>query len=166
MLGILFCEDISLEYEFKSVKFKGGGGIDRLKNEQFRSTWKHNGIQNVTDAPTFASIYIDLYIRDGMCQNLSFVKHFGWEFLHGEPCCCLDVSIYLLKCLFCWDIVLENEFQRCVNLGRNINSSRWSLSKFVVSKHLWWEFLQGEPCFRLDISVNMLKCVFCWHILL
>ena len=75
MLGSLFCEDISVEYEFKSVKFKGG--IDRLKNEQFRSTWKHNGIQNFTDAPTFASIYIDLYIRDGMCQNLSFVKHFG-----------------------------------------------------------------------------------------
>ena len=21
---------------------------------------------------------------------------------------------------------------------------------FVVSKHLWWEFLYGEPCLRLD----------------
>ena len=41
-----------------------------------------------------------------------------------------------------------------------------SLSKFVVSKHLWWEFLHGEPCFCLDISVYTLKCVFCRHILL
>ena len=30
MLKSLFCEDISVEYESKSVKFKGG--IDRLKN--------------------------------------------------------------------------------------------------------------------------------------
>ena len=30
MLKSLFCEDISVEYEFKSVKFKGGiDGIDR-----------------------------------------------------------------------------------------------------------------------------------------
>ena len=41
-----------------------------------------------------------------------------------------------------------------------------SLSNFVVSKYLWWEFLYGEPCFRLDISVYMLKCVFRGHILL
>ena len=34
MLKSLFCEDISVEYEFKSVKFKGGiDGNDRLKNE-------------------------------------------------------------------------------------------------------------------------------------
>ena len=31
MLKSLFCEVISVEYEFNSVKFKGG--IDRLKNE-------------------------------------------------------------------------------------------------------------------------------------
>ena len=58
MLKKLFCEDISVEYEFKSVKFKGI--VDRL----IMNTWKHNGIQNITDAPTFTSIYIDLYIRD------------------------------------------------------------------------------------------------------
>ena len=74
MLKSLFCEAFSVEYEFNSVKFKGG--IDRLKNEQFRPSWKHNGIQNITNAPTFTSIYIDLYIRDGICQNLSFLKHF------------------------------------------------------------------------------------------
>ena len=39
----------------------GGGGIDR----------KHNGIQNITHAPTFTSTYIVLCIRDGVCQNLS-----------------------------------------------------------------------------------------------
>ena len=32
MLKSLFCEVTSVEYEFNSVKFKGG--IDRLKNEQ------------------------------------------------------------------------------------------------------------------------------------
>ena len=66
----------------------------------------------------------------------------------------------MLKCVFCWDIALENERKRCVYLDTNSNSSRWSLSKFVVSKHLWWEFLHGEPCLLLDISVYMLKCVF------
>ena len=30
MIKSLFCEDISVEYEFKSAKFKGV--IDRLKN--------------------------------------------------------------------------------------------------------------------------------------
>ena len=111
-------------------------------------------------------IYCLLYIRDGICQNLSFLKHFWWERLHGKPCCCLNVSIYMLKCVFYWVIVLENEFKRCVYLGTNNNSSWWSLSKFVVSKHVWWEFLHGEPCFRLDIYVYMLKYVFCGHILL
>ena len=62
MLKSLFCKVISVEYEFNSVKFKGG--IDRLKNELFRPTWKHNGIQNITEVPTFTSIYIDLYIGD------------------------------------------------------------------------------------------------------
>ena len=33
--------------------------------------------------------------------------------------------------------------------------------KFVVSKHLWRELLHAEPCFRLDILVYTLKCVFC-----
>ena len=28
--------------------------------------WKHNRIQNITDAPTFTSRNIDLYIRDGI----------------------------------------------------------------------------------------------------
>ena len=42
-------------------------------------------------------------------------------------------------------------------LPRHKQSFFASLSKFVVAKHLWWEFLQGEPCFRLDISAYMLN---------
>ena len=40
MIKSLFCEDISVEYEFKSVKFKGV--IDRLKNEQDACTGVHS----------------------------------------------------------------------------------------------------------------------------
>ena len=68
MLKNLFCADISVEYEFKSVKFKGV--VDRLIMNNLDLSG--NIIQNITDAPTFTSIYIDLYIRDGICQNLSF----------------------------------------------------------------------------------------------
>ena len=28
------------------------------------------------------------------------IKHFGYEFLHVEPSCCLDVVVYTLNCLF------------------------------------------------------------------
>ena len=62
--------------------------------------------------------------------------------------------------------MLENEFKQCVYLDTNSNSSRRSLSKFVVTKHLWWELLHEEPCFCLDVLVYMLKCVFCSHILI
>ena len=68
MLKNLFGADISVEYEFKSVKFKGV--VDRLIMNNLDLSG--NIIQNITDAPTFTSIYIDLYIRDGICQNLSF----------------------------------------------------------------------------------------------
>ena len=37
--------------------------------------------------------------------------------------------------------------------------NRVCVSKFVVSKHLWREFLHGEPSYCLDISVDMLMCV-------
>ena len=43
MLKSLFCEVISVEYEFNSVKFKGGS-ID-LKMNNLDLAWKHNGIQ-------------------------------------------------------------------------------------------------------------------------
>ena len=71
MLKSLFCKDISVEYEFKSVKFRGV--IDRLKMKTQRKSGNTTDFKTFfTDAPTFASIYIDLYIRDGICQNLSF----------------------------------------------------------------------------------------------
>ena len=60
MIKSLYCEDISEEYEFKSEKFKGC--IDQLKVKCIRPKWKHNGIQNITDAPTLTSIYILIYI--------------------------------------------------------------------------------------------------------
>ena len=43
-------------------------------------------------------------------------KIFWGRILHGEPCCCLDVSVYMLKCGFCCDILLGNEFTRCVDI--------------------------------------------------
>ena len=73
MLKSLFCEVISVEYEFNSVKFKGLSIDLKMNDLDLR---ENNGIQSITDAPTFTSIYIELYIRDGICQNLSFLKHF------------------------------------------------------------------------------------------
>ena len=73
MLKSLFCEVISVEYEFNSVKFKGLSINLKMNDLDLR---ENNEIQSITDAPTFTSIYIDLYIRDGICQNLSFLKHF------------------------------------------------------------------------------------------
>ena len=73
MLKSLFCEVISVEYEFNSVKFKGLSIDLKMTDLDLR---ENNGIQSTTDAPTFTSIYIELYIRDGICQNLSFLKHF------------------------------------------------------------------------------------------
>ena len=52
-----------------SLSQKNLGGIDRPKIKQSRpSKWKHNGIQTL---PTFTSIYIILYIHDGV-KILSF----------------------------------------------------------------------------------------------
>ena len=47
-----------------------------------------------------------LILRDGVSQNLSFQSIFGENFLHGEPCFRLDILVYMLKCLFCWTILL------------------------------------------------------------
>ena len=35
------------------------------------------------------------------------LKPFGWESLHLEPSCCLEVVVYMLKCVFWQDILLE-----------------------------------------------------------
>ena len=55
MIKSLYCEDISVEYEFKSEKFKGC--IDQLKVKRIRPKWKHNGIKNITDS---ASIFKEI----------------------------------------------------------------------------------------------------------
>ena len=49
---------------------------------------------------------------------LKFVvlKQFECEFLRGEPCRCLHVSVYMLKCVFCCDILPKNEFKRYVHV--------------------------------------------------
>ena len=116
-----------------------------------------------------AHVYIDIcwftYSRWNLSKFVLF-KTFLVRIFARETLLLFRCFKYMLKCVFCWVIVLENELKRCVYLGTNNNSSRWSPSKFFVSKHLWWEFLHGEPCFRLDISVYMLKYVFCGHILL
>ena len=76
----MFCEDISVEYEFKLEKFRGVS-ID-LNNVDLSGNAKRNRVQNtITDARTLTSIYIDFYIlRDGVCQNLSFPNIFGGNF--------------------------------------------------------------------------------------
>ena len=65
MLKSLFCEEILAEYEFKSEKFKGS--IDRLKLNNSDLSGNTMEFQNITDAPTVTSIYIVLYIPDGIC---------------------------------------------------------------------------------------------------
>ena len=55
---------------FKSVKFKGV--VDQLIMNNLDLSGNITEFKKITDAPTFTSIYIDLYIRDGICQNLSF----------------------------------------------------------------------------------------------
>ena len=47
-----------------------GVSIDLIKVKLFKPKWKHDGIQNITNAPTLT--YIVYTIRDEICQNLSF----------------------------------------------------------------------------------------------
>ena len=53
MLKSLFCEVISVEYEFNSVKFKGLSIDLKMNDLDLRG---NNGIQSITDAPN-----IDIY---------------------------------------------------------------------------------------------------------
>ena len=65
----LFCEDISVEYEFKSVKFKGV--VDRLIMNNLGLSG-NTVMYSKHYRRAHVHIDIDLYIRDGICQNLSF----------------------------------------------------------------------------------------------
>ena len=60
MLKSLFCEDISVEYEFSHFSLYLSGNTTEFKTLPTRPRY------------IFTSIYIVLYIRDGFCQNLSF----------------------------------------------------------------------------------------------
>ena len=55
------CHDISAEYEFESEKFKGGTHRQGI-SKHYRRAHVHIEIY----------CHIVLYIRDGVCQNLSF----------------------------------------------------------------------------------------------
>ena len=58
-------------------------------------------IQNITGTPTLTSL-LAIYIRDGICQNLSFKNIFGENFRSGNlVAACLDVLVYMLKCVIC-----------------------------------------------------------------
>ena len=59
MLKSLFCEDISVEYEFKSVKFKGVSIDLKMNNLDLRG--KHYGIQNIPTRPR-SHRYILIYV--------------------------------------------------------------------------------------------------------
>ena len=68
----MFCEDISVEYEFKSVKFKGGiDGIDRLK--------KMNNLDPRGNTAEFKTIIV-LYYRRAQFLSHSFLLNFSSNF--------------------------------------------------------------------------------------
>ena len=47
--------------------------------------------------PVFTSAQTAILRRDGVCQNI-----LGGNFLHGQPCNRLDISLYMLNCsVFC-----------------------------------------------------------------
>ena len=63
------------------------------------------------------------------CQEKKIGSRSGWEFLHVYFCL-LDVSIYMLKCVFCRDIVLENESNTMcciINTGTHSNANSHKL---------------------------------------
>ena len=71
MLKSLFCEDITVVYEFKSVTFKGV--IDQMNNLDLSgNTTEFKTLLTRPRSHQLTSIYINLYMRDGTCQNLSF----------------------------------------------------------------------------------------------
>ena len=119
------------------------------------------------------------------------LKHSGREILLYEPFVAFFSTIYMLKSLFVkifqQNMSLSQRNLRGLSIDVKLNNldlmtqrnskhyrrdhvhidihcfmySRWNLSKFVVLKHFGWEFLHGEPCCYLDVSIYMLKCVFC-----
>ena len=62
--------------------------------------WKHNGIQNITDAPTLTSIYIVLYIRDGSVKICRFKTFWVRIFARGTLLLFRCFDIHVKMCVF------------------------------------------------------------------
>ena len=76
-------------------------------------------IQNITDAPIIS--VRTTYIRE--LKACRFKKKFGREFLQGEPCSRLDISVHMLRCVSRRHILLHCEFKWCVALVWHRNAS-------------------------------------------
>ena len=69
----MFCEDISVEYEFKSVKFKRV--IDRLKNEQDACTGVHSACRREENGHNLdICVLRRLRLRQGQMQGFLGLK--------------------------------------------------------------------------------------------
>ena len=49
--------------------------------------------------------------RQSFAVEFVAIRQFGYESLHVEPSCCLDVVVYMLNCVFWWHNLLEIEFK-------------------------------------------------------
>ena len=49
--------------------------------------------------------------RQSFAVEFVVIKQFGYESLHVEPSCCLDVVVYMLNCVFRSHNLLEIEFK-------------------------------------------------------
>ena len=98
MLKSLFCEEILAEYEFESEKFKGS--IDRRKLNNSDLSANTLEFKTLPTRPR-SHRYILFCIFPMESVKICRFKTLWMRILYGEPCCYLDVSIYMLKCVFC-----------------------------------------------------------------
>ena len=79
------------------------------------SVIKHH-VQGVpkTSALNFGGTHLS---QSSVCELLLSNK----VYLHDEPSSRSDISVYVLKYVFCCDILPENEFKRCVDLSPYIH---------------------------------------------
>ena len=100
MLKNLFCEDISEEYEFKSVKFKGV--VDRLIINNLDLSGNITEFKTLPTRPRshrYILIYIFAMESVKICRFKTFwVKIFARGTLLLFRC--FDIQ-YMLKCVFC-----------------------------------------------------------------
>ena len=94
-----------------------------------------NNSKNASAIPGFSAICIFTTIHD----QLVILKHFGGEFLLGEPCCRLDVSV-------------------CFSQHVKMNIWRSNVSKFAVFKTFWMRFFPRRTSllfryFRINVKL-------------